>query len=129
MQCKKTFFSLILLCAILQFTISCTPAMRGAPSLTLLSRDITPDSPCIEIIGEEDKESQVWTWTLFFLYFGDHILSDEACVSRLLDKHNADLLVNANIYYQIYGIPYLFMQQKTTAKGIPARFVSTGVEK
>ena len=104
--------------------------MKGNASLTMLSREINANSPNVEVIGEMDKESDTITWCLIFLLFGNadlsHGPSHEAPVARLLEKYNADMLVDAEMTSSAYGIPYLYMRFNSTVKGRPARFVQGG---
>jgi hypothetical protein len=100
--------------------------MQGNASLTMLSREINANSPNVEVIGEMDKESDTLTWCLIFLMFGKSRPSHEAPVTRLLEKYNADMLVDAELTSSSYGIPYLYMRINSTVKGRPARFVQGG---
>lgn len=108
--------------ALLATAAGCVP-MTGSPSLTMLSRDIDRNSPQIQVVGDKVKESDTLTWALFFLMAGSPVPSHEAALDRLLNKHNADLLVDADMKVTTYGIPYIFMQFKHTVTGYPARFV------
>lgn len=126
----KKIFSRIVFIALLgwlSITSGCA-VMQGTPSLTLLSRDITAESPNIEVIGEMDEESDTMTWCLVFALFGRAPLSHEGPANRLLEKHNADVLVDAEMTTTVLGIPYIFMQISNTTKGRPARFVEGGAK-
>ncbi len=98
----------------------CVP-MTGAPSMTLLTRDLQSDSASLSWVGEPVEESETFTWALVFLLWGQQP-THESVLSRVLEKHNADVLLDAELHSVLFGIPYLFMQMKTTASGRPARF-------
>jgi hypothetical protein len=117
----------IVLLGCMSITSGCA-VMQGTPSLTLLSRDINADSPNIEVIGEMAEESDSVTWCLIFAMFGQTPLSHEGPANRLLEKYNADVLVDAEMTTTVFGIPYIFMQITSTTKGRPARFVEGGVK-
>jgi hypothetical protein len=121
--------SMVFLIFSLLLSTGCT-IMKGTASLTMLSREINANSPNVEVIGEMDKESDTITWCLIFLLFGNaglsHGPSHEAPVARLLEKYNADMLVDAEMTSSAYGIPYLYMRFSSTVKGRPARFVQGG---
>lgn len=102
----------------------CASLMRGSPSFTLLSRELNATSPNVQVIGEMDEATDTTTWCLIFWMSGKIIPSHEALIDRLLQKHQADLLVDADLTVCNYGIPYLFMQFNTTVRGRPAKLVS-----
>lgn len=108
--------------ALLLLSAGCVP-MTGNPSLTLISRDINRNSPQIEVIGGKVTESDTVTWAVIFLVAGPMVPSHEAALDRVLDKYNADLLVDTDMNVTTYGIPYIFMQSKYKVTGYPARFV------
>lgn len=97
--------------------------MTGSPSLTFLSRDINSSSPNIKVLGSKDQESDTLYWCLLFAMFGQAQPSHEASANRLLEKYNADLLLDAEMTSTVVGIPYIFMYFRMTTKGIPAVFV------
>ena len=115
----------LLIVASLALASGCVP-MTGSPSLTMLSRDIDRNSPQIKVIGDKVTESDTFTWALFFLFVGPPTPSHEAALDRLLDKYNADLLVETDMNVTTYGVPYIFMQTKYKVTGYPARFVKGG---
>ena len=122
---KSSWFILVIL---LFFSIvSCAPYV-GAPSLTLLAPDYPKDSPNIEIVGEIDEVSTDFYWTIIFLITGEPIPSHEAVISKLLEKHDADLLLNAEVTSEQIIIPYLFMRVRTHVKGQPARIIAGGAK-
>lgn len=89
-----------------------------------MTRDIKPDSH-IELIGEPDEESESMYWFLIFGMSGQQP-THESVVSKLLEKHEADILLNSELYSSNYGIPYIFMVFNTTVKGQPARIIEGG---
>ncbi|MFA4945301.1 MAG: hypothetical protein WC789_11440 [Lentisphaeria bacterium] len=101
----------------------CTVPMQGAPSLSLLSRQLPPTSPKIKILGPEVEESDTLHWFLLLFMVGPMVPSHEAAAQRLLEAHHADLLVDAEMESSTYGIPYLYMQINSTVRGRPAVFV------
>jgi hypothetical protein len=120
----RTVAALSLACSLLLGS-GCA-VMQGSPSVTLLSREITADSPNIEVVGEMDKEQDTLTWSLILLMWGKARPTHEAPLARLLKKHNADLLVDAEMKTVWYGVPYIFMQFHMVVTGRPARFVNGG---
>ncbi len=113
------------LCGALLFVASCGTPMRGAPSLTLLSRDINASSPSVEVVGERDAASER-TMNLLLFFFGQSVPTHEGAVSRFLEKHDADMIVDAQLTTSSYGIPLLFMVTKFEVTGRPARFANGG---
>jgi hypothetical protein len=103
----------------------CT-VMSGGPSLTFISRDINANSPNIKVLGPKDSETDTLTWCLIFAMFGQGMPNHEATADRLLDKYNADLLLDAEMTSMVVGIPYIFMQFSMTTSGVPAKFVTGG---
>lgn len=104
--------------------VGCVP-ITGVPSMTLMTRDLGPDSPNLELVGGPIEETETWTWALLFLVWGERP-THESVVAAALEKHDADVLLNGELTTTQYGIPYLFMQFKTTARGQPARFQDGG---
>ena len=106
----------------------CGTPMSGSPSLTLISQDLTANSPEIKVIGGQVEESDTLNWFLIVFMTGKFTPSHEAVLQRLLEKNKADLLVDAEMEISSYGIPYVFMQMNTTVRGRPAVFVKGGAE-
>lgn len=103
----------------------CAP-MAGVPSMTLMSRDIKPDPARYELIGDVVEDSECLNWFLIFGMAGSARPNHESVVSRILQKHNADLLLNTEFTTSQLGIPYLFMNMCANVKGQPARIVDGG---
>ncbi|MBN2299035.1 MAG: hypothetical protein JXM72_10600 [Deltaproteobacteria bacterium] len=104
-------------------SISGCTIMQGTPSLTFLSRDINTGSPNIEVLGDMDSETDTFTWFLIFGFSGKSRPNHEAPITRLLDKYDADVLLESQMTVSNVGLPYIFMQSRYTVEGIPARFV------
>lgn len=100
--------------------------MAGVPSMTLMSRDIKPDPARYEPIGDIVEDSECLNWFLIFGMAGSARPNHESVVSRILQKHDADLLLNAEFTTSQLGIPYLFMNMCANVKGQPARIVDGG---
>lgn len=107
------------------FILGCAP-MAGVPSMTLMSRDIKPDPARYELIGDVVKDSECLHWFLIFAIAGSPQPTHESVVSRILQKHDADLLLNAEFTTSQLGIPFLFLSTCTNVKGQPARIVGGG---
>lgn len=106
--------ALTLLCS-----TACAP-MVGVPSLTLLSRDSSASS-LYTAVGGTAKTSDCRHWGLILFIWGDVAPSHEAVVTRMLEEHDADAILNARITTSQYGLPYLYMQTCTNVEGTPAR--------
>ncbi len=116
-------FKGIVFCVLLVvFNTACASSYRGYGSMTLLTKDISKDSSNIELVGSVDEESESFYWILIFGMFGDPGPNHEAPIDRLLKKHNADIIIDAELSDRVIGIPYIFMIQESTVKGQPARF-------
>ncbi|MHC4513630.1 MAG: hypothetical protein ACYTGW_01125 [Planctomycetota bacterium] len=110
---------------ILLVSLSCTP-MTGTASLNLLTRDLPRDSANLEFVTKDVvQETDTMTWCLFFLFFG-RIPTHEGVLDRLLEKYDADVLVDGELATTTYGFPYIFMLISARATGRPARFVDRG---
>lgn len=118
------FFIVIIMASLL--ISGCMP-MKGSPSLTLITREVPKDSKNIELIGDSDKISDSMYWVLFFGLFGK-VGTHEGVVDQMLEKHQADILLNAELTSSGYGIPYIFMVFSDTVEGQPARFVNGGAK-
>ena len=102
--------------------ISCATPMRGVGSVTLLTRDMDKKSKNIEVVSGVDQESETFYWVMIFVMKGDAAPNHETPINRLLKKHDADILLDAEITDSMFMIPYIFTMQKTTVKGTPARY-------
>jgi hypothetical protein len=99
----------------------CT-SLKGTGSFTLMTRDAAAVAAAARPAGEVVEESETWTWLLMLFYFGQEP-THESVVARLLEKYDADVLLDADLESTVYGIPYIFMQVSTVARGRPARIV------
>jgi hypothetical protein len=102
----------------------CT-SLVGTGSFTLMTRDASAVAAKARPTGEVVEESETWTWLLILFFFGQNP-THESVVARLLEKHDADVLVDAEVESTIYGVPYIFMQSSTVARGKPARIARGG---
>jgi len=123
----KRFTWLVLIMFLLFTVVSCAPYF-GAPSMTLLAPNYPQNSDNIELVGGVDEVSEDFYWVLIFLLFGQPQPTHEGVVSKFLEKHNADLIVNAEVTCQNIVIPYLFTRIRTTVKGQPARIIDGGAK-
>lgn len=105
---------------LLALVIGCTP-FRGVASTTLMTRSLPAGSRDLELVGGPVEESETSTWAIVFLLFGVQP-THESVVDRLLEKHGADVLLDAELTSSQFGIPYVFFWTSTTAKGQPARY-------
>jgi hypothetical protein len=110
--------------AALLTTIGCT-TMVGAPSFTLLARDAAPSGANLQPLGDVVEESECMTMFLFLVVAGQQP-THESVLARLLENHNADALIDGELETTVYGVPGIFMQTRTVARGRPARVVGTG---
>jgi len=122
---KKTILSLVILSSYLLSITACAPYI-GAPSMTVLSNDISKNHKNIKILKNVEQETETWTWAFLVFFVGNPMPTHESAISRLLEKHDADLLLNAELSVHQYGIPYLFLLIQTKVKGQPAKFVNGG---
>lgn len=102
---------------------SCVP-ITGVASLTVLSRS-EPENVRYEPVGERVEDSECMYWVLLG-FGGKALLTHESTLERILQDHDADILLDAQFYNESYGIPYLFMMTCATVEGQPARAVPTG---
>ncbi len=113
---------LLLLVTALALTVGCSPFV-GNPSLTLLTRDLTTNSDNLELIGGVDEETDTSMQVLLFLKGRGP--THEGPLGRLLEKHKADVILDAEIKTTVYPL-YLIMLTRSSVKGQPARFVKGG---
>jgi len=103
---------------------ACAP-MTGNPSVSLMTRSLPANSENLELIGGVVEDSDSMTWFLIFFVTGVQP-THEAVLDRLLDKYDADVLLNAELTNSAFGIPYIYWRLSTTAKGQPARYRKGG---
>jgi hypothetical protein len=121
---KRRLVGAVLSLSMLLMLSACAP-MTGNPSMALMTRDLPAGSKNLELIGGEVKESDSMLWILIFCVTGVQP-THEGVVDRLLDKYDADVLLNAELSNSSFGIPYIFMRMSATAKGQPARYTKGG---
>ena len=102
-------------------SIGCAP-MRGSPSLSLLTRAVPPKGKAYQPISGPVEDTDCIHWVLLFVFgkSGSH----EAIVRRMLKRHNADVLLDAEMKLSSFGLPYLYLQSCVRVTGTPARLVS-----
>lgn len=123
----KALFNLILLVITLT---ACGVPMRGVASMTLISREPSAENKKFAPVGEVVEESECFN---SFLTFGraGQLPTHESVVSRILEKHNADVLLNAELTVTVFNIPFfnlLFAQVCANVKGQPARIIEGGAK-
>jgi hypothetical protein len=105
-------------------TTACAP-MVGTPSLTLLSQDDAVDKRFVAI-GGRVKGSDCLHWAGVLFIWGVVQPSHEAVVQRMLEEHDADAILDAELTTSQYGLPYVYLQACANVEGTPARLVDRG---
>lgn len=124
----KTLFNLILLVVTLT---ACGVPMRGVASMTLISRELPVENKKFAPVGEVVEESECINLFLTFGSAGILPPTHESIVSRILEKYNADVLLNTELTVTVFNIPFfnlLFAQECAKVKGQPARIIEGGVK-
>lgn len=100
----------------------CVP-MTGTASLTLMTRD-APAKVNFQAVGGRVARRECFYWAGVFGVWGNAQQTHESAVERLLEEHDADVLMDAQFYNESYGIPYIFMMSCATVEGQPAKVVA-----
>ena len=100
-------------------TTGCTNFV-GAPSVTLLTQSEISGSH-YEPVSERVDESECFYWFLLLFFAGHGGSSHEGLVDRTLAQYDADVLLDAQLSTNVYGIPYVFMRSCLRVEGTPAR--------
>ena len=102
--------------------------MTGAPSLTLLTRDAGAEARFVAV-ADRSKGSDCLHWAALLFMWGNLAPTHEGIVDRLLEEHQADVLLDAEITTSQFGLPYLYFQICTNVEGVPARRVGGGAKR
>lgn len=121
---KRRLVGVVLSLSMLAMLTACAP-MTGNPSMSLITRDLPANSENLELVGGVVEESDSMTWFLVFFLTGVQP-THEAVLDRLLDKYDADVLLDAELTNNVFGIPYIYWRLSTKAKGQPARYKKGG---
>lgn len=98
----------------------CVP-MTGTASLTLMTRS-SGTKVSFEPVGGRVERSECMYWVLLGLG-GNGLQTHESTVERILEEHDADVLLDAQFYNESWGVPYLFLMTCATVEGQPAKVV------
>lgn len=109
----------LVLCLSLLGLAGCAP-MIGAPSATLLSRNLSSDKSPYSPSGPRISDQDCFTWTMLFLFVGKGAPSHEAVLGRMLESNKADILLDAQFTNSTFGFPYIFLRNCAEVSGIPA---------
>ena len=94
--------------------------MTGTPSLTVLSDDSKLEGTVYRPTGERIEETENWHWVAVLVFWGRSDPNHEALIARVLEKYNADVLLDAELKQTLVLVPYIFTLEKVTVKGRPA---------
>lgn len=103
----------------------CSMAMRPSASATLLSSDIKKESDMVVPIGNVVSESDCnYMWSILIVT-GNPMPSHERLIGKILERTNADILLDADLSSTFMSIPYIFGMDCLTVSGQPARLTKT----
>lgn len=78
-------------------------------------------APVGGVVTEEDCYSRA----LFYLVgFGNHAKSHERLIAKILERSNADVLLDADLSYTEFHIPFIYQSRCAKVKGQPARLIA-----
>jgi hypothetical protein len=120
----KRYFVLAVLAAMAASSLSgCSMHMMPSASATLLASNVQGAKvvPVGSVVVEEDCFSRV-LWVLGG--FGNHSKSHERLITKILDQQKADVLVDADLSYTQFIIPFIYHSYCATVKGQPARLIA-----
>ena len=99
----------------------CAP-MSGVASMSLMTRDLPANSADLEMLTEGPVElTDSATWCALLLVFGV-APTHESVVKRMLEKYDADVIVDAELENYQIGVPYIYLEMGTRVRGRPARY-------
>jgi len=99
----------------------CVP-MTGTASLSLMTRS-TPTKVRFQAVGDRVSRSECTYWAGIIGIGGNGLRTHESTVERILEEHDADVLLDAQFYNEQWGVPYIFMKTCATVEGQPAKVV------
>ncbi|MBL7715149.1 MAG: hypothetical protein JNL01_06740 [Bdellovibrionales bacterium] len=101
--------------------VSGCSTMMPASSFTLLSNNA--GKPYKALTAQPVSESVCQQMALIVM-FGDMAPSHEQLVATMLEKHDAEVLLNAEMSTTTLGFPLLYFRHCVNVTGIPARRAS-----
>jgi hypothetical protein len=103
----------------------CGVHMMPSSSATLLASSIKKESGKVVPVGDVVLEEDCYSTALFYLVgFGDHSPSHERLIAKILEQHKADVLLDADLSYTEFHIPFLYQSHCAKVKGQPARLTA-----
>src|SRR5262245_25271315 len=105
---------------LLSISLFSCAGLLGDPSLAVLGRS---PSAMPGLVASRDfvEESSCFRWFGVFFSTGEPNPTHESLIAQILEEHDADYLVDAELTSTTYGIPYLYLSVCTTVRGRPAR--------
>lgn len=103
----------------------CGMHMMPSASATLLTPSIKKEPGKVVPVGGVVMEEDCYSRSLFYLVgFGDHSPSHERLIAKILEQHKADVLLDADLSYTEFHIPFLHQSHCAKVKGQPARLTA-----
>lgn len=112
----------VLAVAALALTSACVP-MTGTASLSLMTRQ-APTKVNFQAVGDRVERSECLYSVLLLGFGGNALLTHESTVERILEDHDADVLLDAQFYNESWGVPPIFVMNCATVEGQPAKVVA-----
>jgi hypothetical protein len=123
MSGKISKLSLAALCAC--FLNACSIAPPGAPSLTIFSDQPERVNRYYVSSGASVEGKDCFTTVFFHLIWFGSSPVEESLLSKVLEEHNADALIDAEARYSFIFVPYIFSRSCLTISGTPAKLRGT----
>lgn len=119
---KISKFTAAMLCA--WILTACSFAPPGAPSLTVFSDQADVARKHYVSSGGPVKDKDCLRSFFFHvLWFGKSPV-EESLLSKVLEENNADALIDAEVRYSNFFVPYIFSSYCLTISGTPAKLRS-----
>jgi hypothetical protein len=104
---------------------ACSFAPPGAPSFTVISDQADKAQRHYVSSGAPVEDKDCLTSVFFhFIWFGT-TASEESLLSKILEEHNADALIDTDVRYSFFIVPYVFSRSCLIISGTPAKLRGT----
>jgi hypothetical protein len=124
MQSKISKFAAAALCAWLLNACAFSPP-PGAPSFTIISDQADKAQRYYASSGAPVEGKDCFTTVFLHLIWFGKSASEESLLSKILEEHKADALIDTDVKYSFFIVPYVFSRSCLIISGTPAKLRGT----